>query len=124
MREQGKATTAIRPPATTKVSRGPSSVPARPPITIATSELPRTTLQHLRDEFRRWAAVEHQQATVWRDAAGISRSHLWLTEDEVAELSADLRAVMKKYTGDRDAVHHPEGTRRVFCLFAIVPEAY
>jgi DNA-binding transcriptional ArsR family regulator len=82
-----------------------------------------TTLQHLRDEFRRWALVEHEQGTTWRDVAGISRSYLWLTEDEVEELHADLRAVMKKHTGDRDAAHHPEGTRRVFCLFAIVPEA-
>jgi hypothetical protein len=32
-----------------------------------------------------------------------------------------LRAVLKKHTGDRDAAHHPEGTRRVFCLFSIVP---
>jgi hypothetical protein len=31
--------------------------------------------------------------------------------------------VLKKYTGDRDAEHHPEGTRRVFCLVAVVPEA-
>jgi hypothetical protein len=30
---------------------------------------------------------------------------------------------MKKYTADRDAAHHPEGTRRLFCLVAIVPEA-
>jgi len=82
-----------------------------------------TTLQHLRDEFRRWALVEAEEGKVWRDVAGISRSYLWLTEGEVEELSADLRAVMKKHTGDRDAMHHPEGTRRVFCLFAIVPEA-
>ena len=82
-----------------------------------------TTLQHLRDEFRRWAVAEPQEAKVWRDVAGISRSYMWLTEDEVAALSADLRAVMKKHTGDRDAAHHPDGTRRVFCLFAVVPEA-
>jgi hypothetical protein len=82
-----------------------------------------TTLQHLRDEFRRWALVEREQGKTWRDVAGISRSYLWLTEDEVAALHADLRAVMKKHTGDRDAAYHPEGTRRVFCLVAIVPEA-
>ena len=52
-----------------------------------------------------------------------SRAYLWLTEDEAAELDADLRAVLKKHTADRDAAHHPEGTRRVFCLIAIVPEA-
>jgi DNA-binding transcriptional ArsR family regulator len=82
-----------------------------------------TTLQHLRDEFRRWALVEAEEGKVWRDVAGITRSYLWLTEEEVEELSADLRAVMRKHTADRDATHHPEGTRRVFCLFAVVPEA-
>jgi DNA-binding transcriptional ArsR family regulator len=82
-----------------------------------------TTLQHLRDEFRRWALVEQEHGKTWREVAGISRSYLWLTEEEVAALDGDLRAVMKKHTGDRDAAHHPEGTRRVFCLFAIVPEA-
>ena len=89
----------------------------------ATDVVAGTTLQHLRDEFRRWAMVEQDQGRGWRDVAGMSRSYLWLTEEEVAELSADLRAAVDKHTADRDAAHHPEGTRRVFCLFAIVPEA-
>jgi DNA-binding transcriptional ArsR family regulator len=95
------------------------------PDTISTAALDvlaATTFQHLRDEFRRWALVEQQESKIWRDVAGISRSYLWLNEDEVARLDAELRAVMDKYVGDRDAAHHPEGTRRVFCLRAIVPE--
>jgi DNA-binding transcriptional ArsR family regulator len=82
-----------------------------------------TTLEHLRGEFRRWAAVEGQQGKTWRDVAGINRAYLWLTEDEAAELAADMRAVLTKHVADRDASHHPEGTRKVFCLIAIVPEA-
>jgi DNA-binding transcriptional ArsR family regulator len=89
----------------------------------ATDIVAGTTLQHLREEFRRWAMVEPGEGKVWRDVTGISRGYFWLTEDEVAELSADLRAVFKKHTADRDTEHHPEGTRRVFCLYAIVPEA-
>ena len=89
----------------------------------ATDVVAGTTLQHLRDEFRRWAMVEQNEGRAWRDVTGISRSYLWLTEEEVAELSADVRAVVEKHAADRDAAHHPEGTRRVFCLFAIVPEA-
>jgi DNA-binding transcriptional ArsR family regulator len=89
----------------------------------ATDVVAATTLQHLRDEFRRWAMVEAGQGRVWRDVAGINRSYFWLTEEEVEELSADLRAVIRKHTADRDATHHPEGTRRVFCLVAIVPKA-
>jgi DNA-binding transcriptional ArsR family regulator len=89
----------------------------------ATDVVAGTTLQHLRDEFRRWAMIEQSQGKVWRDVTGMSRGYFWLTEDEVAELSADLRAVFTKHTADRDAGHHPEGTRRVFCLYAIVPES-
>src|SRR3954451_5960428 len=82
-----------------------------------------TTLEHLRNEFRRWAAAEPGQAKAWRDLAGMSRGYLWLNEQEAAELAAALRAVMTKHTADRDAEHHPDGTRRVFMLVAIVPDA-
>ena len=67
--------------------------------------------------------MEQTEPKAWRDLAGVSRAYLWLTEDEAAAFDADLSALLKKYTGDRDAAHHPEGTRRVFCLFATVPEA-
>ncbi len=91
--------------------------------TAAVDVVAGTTFQHLRDEFRRWAAVEQSEPKAWRDLAGVSRAYLWLTEDEAGELNSELDAVLKKFTGDRDAAHHPEGTRRVFCLLAVVPEA-
>ena len=90
--------------------------------TAAADVVAGTTLQHLRDEFRRWAAGEQGETKAWRDLAGVSRAYLWLTEEEATAFDAELYAVVKKYTGDRDAAHHPEGTRRVFCLVAIVPE--
>jgi DNA-binding transcriptional ArsR family regulator len=80
------------------------------------------SLRQLRDAFRRWALVEAREGEAWRDAAGMNRSFLWLTEEEVAALSAELKAVLTRYTGDRDAAHHPAGTRRVFCMVAIAPE--
>ncbi len=82
-----------------------------------------TTLQHLRDEFRRWSLVEQSEPEAWRDLAGGRRSYLWLTEEEATAFDSELSAVLKKYAGDRDAAHHPEGTRRLFCLIAIVPES-
>jgi hypothetical protein len=90
--------------------------------TAAVDVVAGTTFQHLRDQFRRWAAVEQEEAKGWRDVAGVGRSYLWLTEDEATAFDAELSAVLKKYTGDRDAAHHPDGTRRVFCLVAMVPE--
>jgi DNA-binding transcriptional ArsR family regulator len=88
----------------------------------ATDVVAATTLQHLRDLFRRWALVEPNEPRAWRDVTGARRSYLWLTEEEVTALAAELHAVVEKHAADRDAVHHPDGTRRVFCLFAIVPE--
>ena len=96
------------------------------PETIPTAALDvvaATTFQHVRAEFRRWAAVEQDETKPWRDVAGVGRSHLWLTEQEATAFSSELYAVVEKYTGDRDAAHHPEGTRRLFCLVALVPEA-
>src|SRR5262245_33479281 len=80
-------------------------------------------LRQLRDELRRWALVERGESATWREAAGVRRSFLWLTEDELGTFSTELRAVIDKHVGDRDAATHPEGTRRVLCLLAIVPEA-
>jgi DNA-binding transcriptional ArsR family regulator len=91
--------------------------------TAAVDVVAGTTFQHLREAFRRWAAVEQNETKAWRDVAGVSRAYLWLTEEEAGKLDAELGAVLKKFTADRDAAHHPEGTRRVFCLVAIVPEA-
>jgi hypothetical protein len=78
-------------------------------------------LQQLRDEFRRWTLVEGDEKEAWREIAGGRRSFLWLTEEEAAAFSTEMKAVFDKYIADRDAVHHPDDTRRLVCLFAIVP---
>ena len=80
-------------------------------------------LQQLRDELRRWALVERDESATWRDAAGVSRPYLWLTEDELVTFTTELRALFDKYLADRNAADHPPGTRRVLCLLAIVPQA-
>jgi len=80
-------------------------------------------LQQFREELRRWSLVEDAESEIWREAAGIGRSALWLTEAEVEAFSAELNALREKYTADRDSVQHPAGTRRVACLVGIVPVA-
>jgi len=80
------------------------------------------SLHQLRDAFRRWTVAEPRESATWREATGMRRSFLWLTEDEVAAFSDELKAVIDKYVGDRDAARHPEGTRRVLVVLAIVPE--
>ena len=80
-------------------------------------------LQQFREELRRWSLVEDAESKIWREAAGIGRSSLWLTEAEVEAFSAEMNALREKYTADRNSVEHPVGTRRVACLVGIVPVA-
>jgi DNA-binding transcriptional ArsR family regulator len=79
------------------------------------------SLQQLHEEFRRWSLVEERESDAWREVAGMSRSFLWLTLAEAREFSTELRAVVERYVGDRDATEHPEGTRRLVCVLAVVP---
>lgn len=78
-------------------------------------------LEMLREAFRRWALEEATESERWRGVAGLRRSFLWLTEEEAQAFSAELGATFEKYVQDRDAVEHPEGTRRVVCMLGIVP---
>jgi DNA-binding transcriptional ArsR family regulator len=78
-------------------------------------------LEQLRDAFRRWTLVEAGESEAWREVAGLGRSFLWLTEEEAKALSDDLNETLRKRFQDRDAVDHPEGTRRVLCVLGIVP---
>ncbi|HET7855271.1 MAG TPA: metalloregulator ArsR/SmtB family transcription factor [Gaiellaceae bacterium] len=78
-------------------------------------------LEQLRELFRRWSLVEDAEPDTWREIAGLSRSFLWLTEEEAKAFSAELAETVQKYVQDRDVVEHPEGTRRVLCMLGIVP---
>jgi len=78
-------------------------------------------LQQFREELRRWSLVEDAESKTLREAAGMSRSSLWLTEEEVEAFSAELKALTERYEAGRSGVEHPAGARRVVCLFGIVP---
>jgi len=80
-------------------------------------------LEQLRDQFRRWSAVEPNESETWRQVAGLGRSFLWLTADEAKAFSDELSATVRKYLTDRDAENHPPDTRRLLYVMAFVPEA-
>ena len=96
---------------------------ASPMATAASDVIVGGYLQHLRDELRRWALAERGESEGWRNVAGGRRSFLWLTESEAQAFAEEMRSVIEKYVGDRDAARHPEDARRLVCLLAIVPEA-
>lgn len=78
-------------------------------------------LEQFRETFRRWSLVEATESDVWREVALLSRSFLWLTGEEAEALTDELSKTIRKHRQDRDAVEHPEGTRRVLCVLGIVP---
>ena len=78
-------------------------------------------LQQFREELRRWSLVEDAESKTLREAAGMSRSSLWLTAAEVEAFSAELKALTERYEAGRSSVEHPVGSRRVVCLLGIVP---
>lgn len=79
-------------------------------------------LEQLRSAFDSWTMAEGRETEGWRSVGRFRRSFLWLTEAEALALSAELDATVEKHVGDRDAAHHPEGTRRVLLVLATVPE--
>jgi DNA-binding transcriptional ArsR family regulator len=90
--------------------------------TAAIDVLTDAALERLREAFRRWSAVEGRESAGWRDVGAMRRSFLWLSEAEAGAFAAELRAVFEKYVADRDAAHHPPGTRRIMSVLALVPE--
>ena len=79
-------------------------------------------LEQLREEARRWALAEPGESDGWRKARSTRRSFLWLSEEEAVSLVTDLNGVLDRYTSGRNAADHPDGTRRVLCVLALVPE--
>jgi DNA-binding transcriptional ArsR family regulator len=96
---------------------------ASPTATAARDVIVGGYLQHLRDELRRWSLVEGRESEGWRNVAGGRRSFLWLTEGEAQAFTEEMRTVIDRYVGDRDATNHPADTRRLVCVLAVVPEA-
>lgn len=79
-------------------------------------------LEMLGDSLRRWALAETRETEGWQQVGSLNRSFLWLTEEEAVEFNRELFGVIKKYAGERNAASHPEGTRGVACVVAVVPE--
>lgn len=80
-------------------------------------------LQQFREELRRWSLVEDADSKTWREATGMSRSSLWLTEAEIEAFTAELKALTERYEAGRNSIEHPVGARRTVCLVGIVPVA-
>ena len=57
----------------------------------------------------------------WDDVSAMSRSRVWLTHEEAAQLGTDLQELVDRYRLGRTAANHPDDTRSVHILFTVVP---
>lgn len=61
-------------------------------------------------------------AAPWTEGfRGLSRDDLWLTAEEVKELTQTLEARIEQYSKGRSATRHPRGTRRASFTWSLIP---
>jgi DNA-binding transcriptional ArsR family regulator len=67
-----------------------------------------------------WLAAEHAEPREWRDAATFASASVYVTPEELHEVSRRFREVMKDFERP-DEADRPEGARRVHVVFRAVP---
>ncbi|GAA1603869.1 MULTISPECIES: ArsR/SmtB family transcription factor [Kribbella] len=99
-------------PASSLVISGQSTTAGR----LASQAMIRTAMDAVAEQF-----LEVDADDPWDDASSMSRSRLWLTEDEAKAFNEELNAVVDRYKKGRTANSHPAAAREVTSLIAVVP---
>lgn len=87
------------------------------PAELAVAEMALARNQELLRDF---IANQEQEPVEWREAVELGNSDLWLTLDEVHELSRAFSDLVDSYRGRR-AADRPDGSRRVRVTRLVVP---
>jgi DNA-binding IclR family transcriptional regulator len=94
-----------------------SSTPAGAAATTAVALAFFDGSRALAEEF---IAAESEEPEEWQDVAALANADLWLSVEEIQEVTAALAAVTQSYRG-RTAHDRPEGTRRVRVMTMVSP---
>jgi DNA-binding transcriptional ArsR family regulator len=78
-------------------------------------------LVRLREQLDAWARAPRAEREAWPGASALTRGYLWLDPQEAQDLAAEILALVDRAGRDRDARHHPPGTRRFALVAALVP---
>ncbi|NMO54358.1 winged helix-turn-helix transcriptional regulator [Actinoplanes sp. TBRC 11911] len=81
---------------------------------------------YLTNDFQKmhdWAAREGDEPEAWREASLLSRMHLLLTAEELAEVNKQVMAVLEPYRAREREAGAPEGARRVLMHYLVFPDA-
>jgi DNA-binding transcriptional ArsR family regulator len=76
-------------------------------------------LDRLSEQFDEW--TDQSDDDPWRDLDTLHRGRLWLSQDEFAEFTKDLNAVVAKHRRNRTNANRPPGTRLVNTFLATIP---
>ncbi len=90
----------------------------------AAGDLARIWVDHFFDHVRNWIDAADDEPADWIDASTISGAGVWLTLDELRELSATIQGLVDPYVGRMDdPARRPPGARpaRLFAVAAPDP---
>lgn len=85
-----------------------------PETAMAVEALSEVYIDQTADRMKRWTRRAGQETTEWRQAASWYNAHARLTVEELAELTAEFGALVRRYEGRRrDPSTAPPGARPV-----------
>ncbi|WP_354643438.1 winged helix-turn-helix domain-containing protein [Kitasatospora camelliae] len=93
-----------------------------PAAAEAVDALQRTVVERLFEQARRWLAGSSQESPAWRRAAGSNDTLLWLTPEELTELTSRMEELTLPYLARHTAPQaRPEGARPVTLIQLAFP---
>jgi DNA-binding transcriptional ArsR family regulator len=77
------------------------------------------------ERFEHWRRIRRSYPEDWQEACGLDESAMYVTTDELRELTSELRAILARFTGRlADPSLRPPGSRLVEVLAAAYPVAF
>jgi DNA-binding transcriptional ArsR family regulator len=97
---------------------------ATPEASAATDVLEQVIAERVLEGFTRWRQHRHDWPEEWLAGSGIATATVYLTADELATITAEFEAVVRRYTDARpitDASVRPAGSLPVDLAYFAVP---
>ena len=96
--------------------------PEHPTAAIAAeTTLVARMLDRQREDILRWFATQGDESQEWLDATTLTTSNIWLTPDEMLDLTEAIQGRIDRFRDRSDPKKRPDGARRVWRGFFAVP---
>lgn len=91
-----------------------ASSPEDPEFAEAAAAASAMQLEHEVGELRQWRAARHEEPVQWRESAFTTQSILWLTAEELEELSEEIKQLfLNRVQRHVEPETRPEGSRPI-----------